>query len=185
MYAQNLKNYSDDLAARIPAPGGGSAAAACANLGAALLSMVANYTIGKPAYDKYEDEMKRVLESSEKLRLEFLNLVDLDVTAFKSKDPRQAMDVPMMVCRLCYEGIKLCPALAKKGNVNLISDVAVAAAMLEAAYASAYYNVLINLKYLDDQKLAVKVKKELVGKNEKMKRFRQATEVYIGKIIGG
>ena len=58
-----------------------------------------------------------------------------------------------MVCRLCFEGIRLCPPLVTKGNVNLISDVAVAAILLEAAFSSAYYNVEINLKSLGDKKV--------------------------------
>jgi methenyltetrahydrofolate cyclohydrolase len=185
MYAETLEKYSDDLAARLPAPGGGSAAACSANLGAALLSMVANFTIGKPKYAKYEAELTRILERTEKLRHEFLNLVDLDVTAYQSKDPRKAMDIPLMVCRLCYEASKLCLPLAKKGNTNLITDVAVAAVLLEAAYTSSCYNVLINLKYLNDPKLAAKVKKELASKTKNIKRIRAVTEVYVGKIIGG
>lgn len=185
MYAETLKRYSDDLAAKIPAPGGGSAAACVASLGAALVSMVANFTIGKPRYAKHEEKLKIILERSEKLRHEFLNLVDLDIVAYRSKDPRQAMDIPLMVSRLCYEAIKLCLPLAKKGNINLISDVAVAAVMLEAAYASACQNVFINLKYLNDPKLAVKVRKELAVKEKSIKRIRNVTEVYVGKIIGG
>jgi len=185
MYAETLKKYCDDLAARIPAPGGGSAAAACAALAAALNSKVVNYTLGKPVYAKHEKELQGILERSEKLRLEFLNLVDLDVVAFQSKDPRKAMDIPLMVCRLCYEGAKIYLPLAKKGNIKLISDVAVATVVLEAAFSSSYYNVLINLKYIDDPKFAQKVKKELQTKKRAMARIRKVTEVYVGKIIGG
>jgi methenyltetrahydrofolate cyclohydrolase len=184
MYAETLKKYSDDLAAKLPAPGGGSAAACGASLGAALVSMVANFTVGKPAYAKYDVEMRRLLERSEKLRAEFLNLVDLDVAAYQSKDPRKAMDIPLMVCRLCYEAIKLCLPLAKKGNVNLITDVAVAAQLLESAFAASCFNVLINLKTIDDPKLSAKVKKELAVKNKNIKQIRNVTEVYVGKIIG-
>lgn len=150
-----------------------------------MLSMVANFTIGKPRYAKHEEELKGVLERSEKLRREFLHLVDLDVTAYRSKDPRQAMDIPLMVSRLCYEAIKLCLPLAKKGNPNLITDVAVAAIMFESAYASSCHNVFVNLTYLNDEKLAVKVRKELAVKAKSVKRIRNVTEVYVGKIIGG
>ncbi len=185
MYAETLKRYSDDLAARLPAPGGGSAAACAASLGAACLSMVANYTLGNPKYSKHEKQMALILERSEKLRLEFLNLVDLDVTAYKSKDTRKAMDVPLMVSRLCYEAIRLCLPLAKKGNPNLITDVAVGAVLLESAYAASCHNVLINLKYLNSPKFGEKVKKELSEKSRTVKRIRNVTEVYVGKIIGG
>ena len=43
----SLKQYLNDLAAKLPAPGGGSAAALTAALGASLISMVLNFTIGK------------------------------------------------------------------------------------------------------------------------------------------
>ena len=63
-----LKQYLEDLAAKKPAPGGGSAAALTAAMGASLISMVINFTLGKPKYAKYESELKGILEKSEKLR---------------------------------------------------------------------------------------------------------------------
>lgn len=180
-----IDKYLDDLAAKLPAPGGGSAAALSAALGASLISMVINFTVGKPKYAKYESELKEALVKSEKLRAEFLNLVDLDVTVYNSKDARDAMEVPFMVARLCFEGIKLCPILVKKGNINLASDVAVAAILLEGAFASAYFNVEINLKALNDKKLIRDVRKELIQKEDLIKKIRLQTEVKVDEIIRG
>jgi formiminotetrahydrofolate cyclodeaminase len=182
---KTLKVYLNDLAARLPAPGGGSAAALNAALGACLISMVVNFTVGKPKYAAYQAGLEEILEKSEKLRQEFLNLVDLDVTAYQSKDARTALNVPLMVCRLCLEGLRLCPPLIKKGNVNLISDVACAAILLESAFASALCNVEINLKILQDKKLTALVRKELKEKQGKVKKLRQDTEVKVGEIIRG
>ncbi len=181
----NLKKYLDDLAAKLPAPGGGSAAALTAALGASLVSMVVSFTLGKPRYAQYEKELQVTLGKSERLRAEFLNLVDLDVAAYRSKNLRDALDVPFMVCRLCFEGMKLLPVLIKKGNVNLISDVAVAAALLESAFASAYFNVEINLKSLNDKKLSARIRNELSNKQKTIKKIRLDTEVKVGKIIRG
>ena len=185
IYADTLKKYLDDLAARKAAPGGGSAAALSAALGAALISMVVNFTLGKQKYAEHEGELKQILEKSEKLRLEFLTMVDRDVIAFQSKDPRQAMDIPLMICRLCREAIKLCPPLLTKGNVNLISDVGVAAVMLEASYVSSSFNVNINLKTMNDPALAAKIREELAQAIIEIKQIRQDTEVHVGKVIGG
>jgi len=186
MYATNsLKQYLDDLAAKLPAPGGGSAAALNAGLGAALISMVVNFTLEKPQYSRYESELKAIIKKSEELRKEFLNLVDLDVIAYNSKDIKKALDVPLMICRLCFEGIKLCTPLITKGNEKLISDVAVAAVLLESAFVSAYFNVEINLKYLNDDAVAKKLREELDTKKKTIKRIRFVTEVKIGKIIRG
>jgi formiminotetrahydrofolate cyclodeaminase len=182
---KSLKEYLEDLAAKKPAPGGGSAAALTAALGASLISMVVNFSLGKPKYAQYESELKDILSRSEKLREEFLNLVDLDAAAYQSKDLRNALDIPFMVCRLCFEAAKLCPPLIKKGNVNLISDVAVAAILLESAFASAYFNVEINLKAIQDKKLTQEMRKELTKKYKTIKKIRQKTEDEVGKIIRG
>ena len=182
---KTLKRYLDDLAAKLPAPGGGSAAALDAAMGVSLISMVINFTIGKPKYAKYEDELKAILEKSEKLRQEFLDLVDLDVQAYKSKNIKDALSVPFMLARLSFEAIKLCPAIINKTNVNLISDIAVAAIMLEAGFACAYQNVEINLKLLGDKKIASAVRKELIQKEKSAKKIRLQTEEKVGKIIRG
>ena len=182
---ETLKKYLDDLAAKLPAPGGGSAAALTAALGISLISMAVNFTIGKPKYANFEEELKTILEKSEKLKEEFLRLVDLDVVAYESKNIRDALDVPFMVCRLCFETIKLCLPLIKKGNINLISDVAVAAILLESAFAAAYFNVEINLKSIDDKKLIKAVRKELMQKGRAITKIRLETEEKVGKIIRG
>jgi len=182
---KSLEKYLDDLAARLPAPGGGSSSALAAGLGAALISMVANFTLGKPKYAGYEKELKDILEKSEKARAGFLDLVDRDVAAYNSKDARQALSVPLMICRLCFEAISLCPALITKGNKNLISDVAVAAVLLESGFVSAMFNVEINLKFIGDKDLAKKLRKELEAKKSRIKRVRLQTEVKVGKIIRG
>ncbi|MCX5695616.1 MAG: cyclodeaminase/cyclohydrolase family protein [Candidatus Omnitrophica bacterium] len=182
---ESLKKYLDDLAARLPAPGGGSAAAFNAALGVALISMVVNFTLGKPKYAKYEKELNNILDKSEILRMEFLRLTDLDVIAYKSKNLRDALNTPFMVARLALEGIKLCPPLVKKGNINLISDVAVAAILLESAFASAYFNVEINLKALNDTKLKKAIRKELSQKAKLVKKIRTDMEGKVGKIIRG
>jgi formiminotetrahydrofolate cyclodeaminase len=178
-----IKIYLDDLAGRLPAPGGGSACALNASMAAALVSMVINFTLGKPKYEKHGKELKETLAKSESLRKEFLNLLDLDVSAYKSKNMRDALNVPFMVARLSFEGIKLCPALIKKGNVNLITDVAVAAILFEGAFASASFNVEINLKSLGDKKLAKAIRGELAKKNKIIRRIRTDTEKKVGEII--
>lgn len=182
---ESLKRYLDELAGRQPVPGGGSAAALNAAMGAALVSMVIQFTLGKPKYAAHTDGLKKTLVKSEKLREEFLRLVDLDAAAFKSKNIRDCLGVPLMVCRLAYEGIRLCPVLIKKGNVHLISDVAVAAIFFESAFVSAFFNVEINLKALNDDRFTKGVRKELAHKGRLIKKTRLLSEEKIGKIIRG
>ncbi len=78
-----LENYIDDIAARIPAPGGGSAAGIVSALGAALASMVCNYTIGKQKYAGFENRIKEILIQTEISRKELMALADEDIEKFK------------------------------------------------------------------------------------------------------
>ena len=199
MYQGELKRYLDDLASRKAAPGGGSAAALTASTGVSLISMVANFTLGKEKYKSVEDEIKAVLSSSESLRERLLNLVDQDVAAYRKisgayklpKDSagdkrkqeeaiqvglREALAPPFKVCKLCHQAIKLCPVLAEKGNVNLISDVGVAVNFLESAFQSALLNVEINLKYIKDQEFIVEVRKILKPMEEEVAAINQEVE---------
>lgn len=182
---ESLTKYLDDLSARLPAPGGGSAAAMNAAMAASLMSMVINFTLGKPEYSEYEAGLKVLLRKSNKLKNDFLDLVDLDVLAYKSKDPRKAADVSLMLARLCSEGAKMLPLLIKKTNLNLISDLAVASIFLESAFSAACFNVDINLKILDDRKLIKAVNKELRLKAKSVKQIRVRMEGKVGKIIRG
>jgi methenyltetrahydrofolate cyclohydrolase len=182
---QTLAKYLDDLSAKLPAPGGGSAAALNAAMAVSLVSMVVNFTLGKPKYAIFQGELKDILAKSNKFRRDFLKLVDLDVLAYLSKDTNRALAVSLELARLSCQAAKLCPPLVKKGNLNLISDVAVAAVLLESAYTSACFNAEINLKNLGDKALRQRVKKELVQMGKTILKIRKNTEDGVGKVIRG
>ncbi len=179
---KTIKKYLQDLSAKRPVPGGGSVSALAAALGASLISMVVNFTLGKPKYLKYQKDLNNILAQSEKLRSEFLCLIDQDILAFMSGDIKKATQVPYKIACLCLEGIKLCPELIAKGNINLVSDIAVAAVLLESAFGAAYYNVLINLVKLD-RRVALRFKNDLDKKKKLVKNFRVGVEKKVGKII--
>ncbi len=169
MYIEKeLKEYLHDLAAKKSAPGGGSAAAMAAAIGAALVSMVANFTLGKEKYKQIEPKMRDLLAKSENLRLALMKLVDADVTAYRKlsdlykksvdKDSpavgaalKEAVSVPLEVCYLSMDVIRLCPLLVKEGNVNLVSDIGVVLYLLNAAFLSAKIFVDTNIKDIKDQ----------------------------------
>jgi methenyltetrahydrofolate cyclohydrolase len=182
---QTLTQYLNDLSAKLPAPGGGSAAALAGALGAALLSMVVKFTLGKPRYAPFEKELTRILGKAEASRKELLELADADIAAYLSKNAAKSLGVPLAVARSSAQAISLCPPLAKKGNINLISDVAVAAALLEAAFTSAVYNVQVNLKNLPDPRRGKKICKELEGLRKIVLKARKTTEERVGKVIRG
>jgi len=180
---QSLAKYLNDLSAKLCAPGGGSAAALNAAMAASLLSMVVNFTLGKNRYAGFAKELKASLINSEGLRKQFLALVDLDVAAYRSKNIKKALAVPLKLAGLCCQAVKLCPPLVTKGNVNLISDVAVAAVFLEAAFVAACFNVEINLKTLGDAKLSKETGKHLIRMHKIILKIRKNTEASVGKVI--
>jgi formiminotetrahydrofolate cyclodeaminase len=164
----------DDLASRKPTPSGGSAAAVMGAMGAALVSMVCNLTIGKTQYRDFEEEFKSVLTKAEELRRDLTKMIEEDVQAFDAVMraygmPRLTKDetatraqaiqtalktatlVPMRCCRACREVITLGSVVAEKGNRNVISDAGVAVVAAYAALRSAALNVFTNARAITDR----------------------------------
>jgi formiminotetrahydrofolate cyclodeaminase len=178
------KSFLDELASSAPAPGGGSVAALSGALGAGLISMVCNLTLGKPKYAAAQDDMSAILKKSESLRKELTDLLEADVQAYSQlsqtmKMPRDtdeqkatraalmdkalkaATDVPMRVAEACVAVMALCPSAAEKGNTNAVSDVGVGILMAEAGLHGAALNVLINLGLIKDERFVSESRKKL------------------------
>ena len=179
---QTLKFYLDELAARRPAPGGGSASALTGSLGCALLSMSCNFTLGKERYKAVEPRIKQTLKQTEDLRKRLLALVDLDVKAyykvFNSRKGKpgvyqrnliSATNVPLEICRLALAGYQLCPLLSKIANKYLISDVRAGKELLKSCFKSAEFNVIINIPQIKDSDFVNRTKRELSNLREIIK----------------
>ena len=161
------------MASKASTPGGGSAAAIMGAMGAALVSMVCNLTIGKEKYADVEDELKSVLEQAENLRERLTDMVRADVEVFdrvmasygmpKGSDEEKvarsaeiqaalkaATDVPLECAKASAEVIRLSRAVADNGNLNVISDAGVAVLAGYAALKSAALNVNINIGGIKD-----------------------------------
>jgi formiminotetrahydrofolate cyclodeaminase len=169
---KSLREYLDELAAKRPAPGGGSAAALVGALGCALLSMVCNYTLAKERYKDVEKEIKKILKQTETLRKRFLSLVSLDAAAYlkvfnsRNNSPGiyqrnliNATKVPLEVYSLSAAAYRLCPFLIKKANKHLISDVYVARELLKSCFKSSQFNVIINFPQIKDKKFISQAKR--------------------------
>ena len=79
---RTVEDFLDQLACAAPTPGGGSAAAIIGAMGAALISMVCNVTIGKKGQEQAAAEMLAVRAESEALRARLAAMVDEDIAAF-------------------------------------------------------------------------------------------------------
>ena len=179
-----VRSFLDELASSAPAPGGGSVAALAGALGAALISMVNNLTIGKEKYAGVQDDISALLKKSESLRKKLADLLEEDVAVYTKlsqtmkmprdteeqkaarakamdKDLKAAADVPLRVAEACVSVMELCRPVAEKGNVNAVSDVGVGILMAEAGLRSAALNVLINLGWIKDAQYVSETRKKL------------------------
>ncbi len=176
---ETIGKFLDELASDAPTPGGGGAAALTGAMGAALVSMVCNLTIGKTNYEAVSDNLKRTLARAEELRAALPKGIDEDVIAFDAlmgayglpratDDEKAARTVaiqealkaatlaPLQTCAICYEVIALSKEAAEKGNLNVISDAGVAVLAANAGLRSCALNVFINAKSIKDRDFAEK-----------------------------
>lgn len=170
----NLREFANELSSDSPAPGGGSVASLAGSLAAALAAMVSNLTAGKKGYEEQRDRMLRVGVEGQRLKDEFLYDIDRDTEAFNEvmaaiKLPKKtdaekaarsaAMEaankgatlVPLGVLRRAVPALELTREMACHGNRNSISDAGVGGLMGLSAAEGAYYNVMINLKGIEDE----------------------------------
>jgi len=178
-----LHDFADRTSEGTAVPGGGSVAALCGALAAALSAMVGNLTYGKKGYEAVSKPMSDAAVEAQRIKVEFLRAVDDDARAFDAvmaagrmpkathdeqekrnaavqEATRRAIDVPLSVMRSCARAVPLVEVVARDGNRNSASDAGVAALCLKTAAHGAYLNVLINLAGLADKTAAEKLKSE-------------------------
>ncbi len=183
---KSIQLFLAELASSASTPGGGSAAAIMGAMGAALVSMVANLTIGKEKYAAVEADMQQHLQQAEQLRTQLADTIQADVAVFDEvmaayglprataaeKETRSqaiqtalkhATAVPLDCARLCAEVIALCKPLAEKGNTHVISDAGVAVLAAHAALRSAALNVYINIGGIRDEAFVADKRRQLEG----------------------
>ncbi|MET8423219.1 cyclodeaminase/cyclohydrolase family protein [Nocardia sp. NPDC004860] len=166
-----LRGYLGELAAKVPAPGGGAVAALHAAQGAALVAMVARYTTrAKDAENR--PVIDRVIAAADVARERSLALADADAAAFTAvgaayKLPKeseaeqaargeaitaallQAARVPAAVVAEADEIVSLATELLPIGNPNVVTDIGAAADCARSAAASSQLNIAINVTSLD------------------------------------
>ena len=169
----SCSEFTDAVAAKTSVPGGGAVAAYAGAMGAALCSMVGEFTTGKKRYAEYEEDVQRMLGEAEEVRRRLVELVDEDAKAFEplsraygipKDDPNRAEVVeaatkdacaaPMEMMRQCAKAIELLEEMEQKGSRMLLSDVGCGAAMAGAALESASMNVFVNTRSLKDREFA-------------------------------
>jgi glutamate formiminotransferase/formiminotetrahydrofolate cyclodeaminase len=169
-----VRDFVRNVGARTPAPGGGSASALMAALGAALGTMVGWMTYGKRKFEEKDAVMRRLIPPLHEAMEALIPLIDADTRAFAEyvaamalpqateeqaaarraameTGLKKAVEVPLAVLRLgdgCWEAMA---EMARHGNIASRSDLEVGAKALEAGVWGAYRNVEINLPEIADE----------------------------------
>lgn len=194
-----LLEFADLVASNEPVPGGGSVAAVCGTLAAALSQMVANLTIGKKKYAEHEQEMNTIKEKALALKNKLIDYIEKDSLAYNKvmeayklpKDTEEEKEVrklaieegsklaariPLEVAITSYEIFPLVEAIVLRGNQSAITDGLVACMLTRTAVLSAILNVRINLSSISDERFTKEYK-------EKSDKIEQDTCTYEKKIL--
>ncbi|MFA5621507.1 MAG: cyclodeaminase/cyclohydrolase family protein [Thermovirgaceae bacterium] len=170
----SINEFLEDLGSSSPTPGGGSASALCASIASRLTQMVASLTIGRPRFEKVQEEMTQAVEKGKILSGKFLDLAMKDSEAYdlfmkalslpkddeqekaRRKDSMQealkrSTLVPLQTLELAKELVANSLVVAEKGNPNAITDAGVSALLADAAARGAAMNVKINLASIEDE----------------------------------
>lgn len=170
----SITELAEITASKSAVPGGGSIAALCGGLGAALVEMVSNLTIGNKKYTDVEATMILVREKALKLRNDLLDGIEKDSIAYakvmsayklpKANDEEKrirsleiqsglkaAVLVPMEIAVKANKVIELSAEVVKHGNKNAVTDGLVSAMMARTATLAALLNAKINLGSINDE----------------------------------
>jgi formiminotetrahydrofolate cyclodeaminase len=181
-----VDGFLDALASSAPTPGGGGAAAAMGAMGAALVAMVCNLTIGKKGYEAVEADVRALLAEAEASRQRLARMVEDDKAAFdtlmaayrlpKATDEdkafrsaaiqaglKAATESPLACARACAEVVRQSARAARDGNLQVISDAGVGVLAAWAGLRSAALNVYINSPQIKDRAWAERIDQELAG----------------------
>jgi len=171
-FDSTLRSFVTAASSGSPTPGGGSVASVAAALGAALNAMVGRLSQGSRYADHAEQMQVAVVRMEEAIQ-ELEVILSADIQAFERyiqarKLPREtdgqkemrdqvmqsatveSTEVPLRLARSCRDLLEYSFEMAPYANRNGISDLGVAAILLEAAARSALLTVEFNLLEIRD-----------------------------------
>lgn len=195
----SVRNFIQELGSRSATPGGGSAAALCGAMGAALAAMVARFTAGREEFRGAWERMEGIKQGSDDLAERFLALVQEDTDAYQEvlaalrlpKETgeekasrgevlqaalRKAASVPLETLRLSEELIQMAEEAVEQGNPSTVTDAVAAVHFAHVAAAVAAYNVRINLSTITDDVFVKGCKGEVEEILERVEPLRAAAD---------
>jgi methenyltetrahydrofolate cyclohydrolase len=194
----SVRELLEALGSSTPAPGGGAAAALVGALGAALVQMTANLTLGRPRFAEVQDQSHSLANRARALVERLAALGDADTDAFAQvtaayRLPRDnelqrlartaaieealqaAAQVPLETAQACAGVLDLAEEAAPLLNPAVISDVVVGALLALSALESAAINVEINIATMSDRGAGARLEEALAhvraGSDQRLARI--------------
>lgn len=173
LVGRTLTSFTDEVSRDTPAPGGGSIAALCGALGAALASMVAALAQPKELDADTATRLDEAAQEAQRIKDALLVAVDADTDAFtdfmvarrlpqntgdekRARDEamqnglKHAIQVPLDTARASLDAMKLCDRVARDGLTASLSDGAVGAQAAFVGVRGGIWNAQINLADITD-----------------------------------
>ena len=160
---QSVGEYLTALASTAAVPGGGSAAALAAAMGAALVSMVAKLSARKAKTEEDGAVLTGLVPELDQLAARLLELSQDDITAYRAviearksgaqgeamaRAYQRAAEVPLEAATVASRAITLLPEVSRRSWEMTASDLAVGSELLQTGLSGALGNVANNLPEL-------------------------------------
>ena len=170
---ETLEEFLRRLGDATPTPGGGSAAALCGAIGAALARMVANLALGKEGYEAVQADVRDLVLRAQALERRLVQLITADADAYENvslayKMPKtsdaerakrkeaiqlalhQATLVPLETMERSVDALDIALQAIRKGSRSAFTDAGAAGILAHAALRAAWLNVAVNLSSVQD-----------------------------------
>ncbi len=176
----SVRQFIEDIASRSSAPGGGSASAAIAAIGAGLGSMAAKLTLGVRKFEEIDSKMRKIILPLHEASNALIPMIDADTNAFNDyvkalglpketleekefrktkmqQGLKKAIEIPLSTMKTADIAWGAMIQVAQYGNIASKSDIEVGAKALQTGIWGAYKNVMINMKDIQDKKYENKI----------------------------
>jgi formiminotetrahydrofolate cyclodeaminase len=203
----SLRRFIRELSSGSAMPGGGSVAALCGSMGAALSAMVARLTLGREKFRGVWERMERIEETADDLAERFLLLAQEDTEAYQEviaalrlagegKEGKSLRDaalqeamkkatcVPLETLRVSEKLLRMAREAVEHGNPVAVSDAGAAVHLAHAAAEVAAYNVRINLAALKDNSFVERCKREAGEILARMEPLLAEADGYVNAHLG-